>query len=145
MLLKTFLYLHSFFSSLFLVPYSLMFLSCRISAVQFQNWITLSFCFYYSSRILIMPKSVPHSFFPVFYTLWIHFVYFIIVCIEKCILHRERKEMCKIRVPVRKTWKERDRRKGRKNVGGWSERERERGGGGRGGGRFWMCSSAMAI
>ena len=74
-----------------------------------------------------MPKSVPHSFFPVFYTLWIHFVYFIIVCVEKCILHRERKEMCKIRVPVRKTWKERDRRRGRKNVGGW--RERERGGG----------------
>ena len=70
-----------------------------------------------------MPKSVPHSFFPVFYTLWIHFVYFIIVCVEKCILHRERKEMCKIRVPVRKTWKVRDRRRGRKNVGGWRERE----------------------
>ena len=29
-----------------------------------------------------MPKSVPHSFFPKFYTLWKHFVYFIIVCVE---------------------------------------------------------------
>ena len=90
-----------------------------------------------------------------FYTLWIHFVYFIIVCVEKCILHRERKEICKIRVPVRKIGKEREEERKEERGGdgkrkrereGERERERREKGGVSGGeGGFWTCFSAMAI
>ena len=131
------------FIFLFFISCTIFTLSCRISAVQFQNWITLSFCFYYSSRISIMPKSVPHFLSCILYTMDTFCILYHSLC-RKCILHRERKEMCKIPVPVLKTWEERDRRRGRKNVGGWRERERERERGG-GGGGFWTCYSTMAF